>query len=259
MHQMVSTIYYLFWVRYHPSKVYSQKKSRLETKYRPPFPLTTKPHRLNPLDRGPTSLVLAGYRLVMLQPLCAYSTIFCFCFLSFPRRFYCRRLVLFRSAACFVLFLHAFPATFVISFSLTLLSFTRFLLLTLLDVPCFFLLCFFISVSTPILLYQRTWAFVGQIMLIGSKGSWAQFVFVCQSHSAKELYSAADLYSATDLYSVAGPFPLHFFLWNFLALWSSWQAFGPCFSLGFPPYGFLDTDSQKWASTLILHTFPFKY
>ena len=38
MHQIVPTIYNLFWVRYHPSKVYSQKKSHLETKYRPIFP-----------------------------------------------------------------------------------------------------------------------------------------------------------------------------------------------------------------------------
>ena len=71
------------------------------------------------------------------------------------------------------------------------------------------------------------WALVGQIMLIGSKGFWAQFDFVYQSHSAKELYSAADLYSATDLYSTADLrfaidcFPLHFFLWTFLALRSS--------------------------------------
>ena len=66
---------------------------------------------MNPLDRGPTFLVLAGYRLVVLRPFCAFSTVFCVCL---PRCFYCSRLVLFRSAACFVLFLHAFPATFVI-------------------------------------------------------------------------------------------------------------------------------------------------
>ena len=139
MHQMVPTIYYFFWVKYHPSKIYSQKKSWQETKYRPPFPPTTKPHPLNPLDHGPTSLVLAGYRLVVLQPFCAYFTIFCFCLLSFSRRFCHSRLVLFRSAACFCLissrvfccvchflwfgfsFLHVIPA-----------------------VPCFFSSCFFI-------------------------------------------------------------------------------------------------------------------
>ena len=176
---MVPTIYYFFWVKYHPNKVYSQKKSRQETKYRPHFPPTTKPHPLNPLDRG--------------------------------------RLVLFRFAACFVLFLHKFPAMFIIFlwFGFSFLFFTWFLLLTLPVVPCFFLSCFFISIFKPILLYKRIWAFVDQIMLIGSKGSWVQFVFVCRSHFAKELYYAADLYSATDL------FPLHFFLWTFLALRSS--------------------------------------
>ena len=111
MHQMVPTIYYFFWVRYHLSKIYSQKKSRQETKYRPHFPPTTKPHPLNPLDRGPSSLVLAGYRLVVPQPFFACFTIFCVCL---PRHFCRNRLTLFWSAACFVLFLHAFPATFVI-------------------------------------------------------------------------------------------------------------------------------------------------
>ena len=111
MHQMVLTVYYFFWVRYHPSKIYSQKKSRQETKYRPPFPPTTKPRPLNPLDRGPTSFVLAGYRLVVPRPFCACSTIFCVCL---PRHFCCSRLTLFWSTAYFVLFLHAFPATFVI-------------------------------------------------------------------------------------------------------------------------------------------------
>ena len=105
------------------------------------------------------------------------------------------------------------------------------------------------------LLYKRIWAFVSQIMLTGSKGSWAQFVFICRSHSARELYSAAKLYSVTklysaiNLYSAANHFPLHFFLWTSLALWSSWWAFRPCFSLGFLAHGLLDMDLQKWVST----------
>ena len=41
-----------------------------------------------------------------------------------------------------------------------------------------------------------------------------------------------------------------FFLWTFLALRSSWWAFGPWFLLGFLPHGILDMDSQKWASTI---------
>ena len=99
---MVPIIYYFFWVRYHPSKVYSQKKSWQETKYRLPFPPTTKSHLLNPLDHGHTSLVLAGYRLVVLRSFSAYFMIY-FCLLSFPRRFCHNRLVLFHYAACFCL------------------------------------------------------------------------------------------------------------------------------------------------------------
>ena len=125
---MVPTIYYHFWVRYHPSGVYSQKKLRLETKYRSLFPTTIKPHPLNPLDRGSTFVVLAGYKVVVLRPLCACSTIFCFCLLPFPLCFCCNKLALFCSVACLCLisscisccvclfpqfgfsFLHAFPA-----------------------------------------------------------------------------------------------------------------------------------------------------
>ena len=41
---------------------------------------------------------------------------------------------------------------------------------------------------------------MGKIMLTGSKGSQAQFVFVCRSHSTRELYYAVDLYFAADLH-----------------------------------------------------------
>ena len=201
-----------------------------------PFSPTTKPHPLNPLDRGPTSLVLAGYRLVVPRPFCACFTIFCVCL---PHRVCRSRLVLFCSTACFVLFLHTCPTTFVI---FLWFGFSFLHMIPAADTSCRFLFlfsCFFILVFTSILLYKRFWAFVGQIMLTGSKRSWAQFIFVCRSHPAKELYSAADLYSAVD------PFPLHFFLWTSLALWSFWWVFGPYFSLGFPPYGPLDMDSKN--------------
>ena len=114
MHQMVPTIYYFFWVRYHPSRIYSQKKSWQETKYRPPFPSTTKPHPLNPLNRGPTSLVLAGYRLVVLRLFCACSIIFCVCL---PRRFYRSKLALFCYAAWLCL-ISSHVSYCVLSFSL---------------------------------------------------------------------------------------------------------------------------------------------
>ena len=100
---MVPAIYYLSWVRYHPNMVHPRKKSRLETKYRPPFPPTTKPHPLNPLDCGPTSLVLAGYKLVVLRPLYACFIIFFFCLLLFSCYFYRSRITLFRSVVCLYL------------------------------------------------------------------------------------------------------------------------------------------------------------
>ena len=122
-----------------------------------------------------------------------------------------------------------------------------------------FIVLFHISFHSY-LLYKRIWAFVGQIMLTGSKGSWAQFVFICRSHSAKELYSAADLYSTTDLRFAVDCFPLHFFLWTFLTLRSSWYVFGPYFSLSFFPHG---TDSKmginnyvhlpSWDPTFIIY------
>ena len=161
---------------------------------------------------------------------------------------------IFPKEATTVLVLHSFPAVFVNSIGLDFLSFTQFLLLTLSVVPGFFSSCFFIF--THFLLYKRIWTFVGQIMLTRSNGSWAQFALICRSHSAKKLYSAADLYSAidlhsaTDLHSAAYHFPLHFFLWTFLALRSSWWVFGLCFSLGFPSYGLLSLASY-WAFFLM--------
>ena len=124
------------------------------------------------------------------------SAIFCVCL---PRRFCRSKLALFWSAAYFVLFLHMFPATFVI-FLWFGFSFLHVILAV--DTSCsslfLFTVLFHISFHAY-LLYKRIWAFMGQIMLTRSKGSWAQFVFVCRSHSAKELYSAADLYFAANL------------------------------------------------------------
>ena len=122
----------------------SQKKSWQKTKYRPLFPPTTKPQPLNPLNRGPTSLILAGYRLVVLRPFCACFTIFCFCLLSFPRRFCHNRLVLFRSAVCFCLISSRVSCCVCHFLRFGILSFMWFLLLTLPAVPYFFSSCFFI-------------------------------------------------------------------------------------------------------------------
>ena len=146
MHQMILTIYYFFWVRCHPSKIYSQKKSWQETKYRPSFPPTTKPHPLNPLDRGPTSLLLAGYRLVVLQPFYACSTIFYVCL---PCHFCRSRVALFYSAAWLCLISSRISCC-VLSFPLVWLFFHAITVDDTSVVPCFFSSYFFILVLTPI-------------------------------------------------------------------------------------------------------------
>ena len=175
-------------------------------------------------------------------PFCACSTIFCVCL---PHHFCHSRLALFWFAPCFVLFLHVFPTTFVI---FLWFGFSFLHMIPAADISCRSLFLFIVLLHISFHaypLYKRIWAFVGQIMLTGSKGSWAQFVFVCRSHSTRELYYAADLYSAVDLHFAIDCFPLHFFLWTSLVLWSSWWAFGPYFSLGFPPYGPLGMDSKN--------------
>ena len=131
------------------------------------------------------------YRLVVLRSLCAYATIFCFCLLLFPCRFCCSKLVLFCPAAC--LFYPCLSSIkegmcswaclvfFVFSLILYSFSFTHFLLLTHFVIPCFFSSCLFILGLTPIVLYKKIWAFVGQIVFTGSKGirpNWSYFAKV---------------------------------------------------------------------------------
>ena len=171
MHQMVPAIYYLFWVRYHPSRVYSQKKSRLETKYRPIFPPPPNHILWIPLTMGPPPLYWLGTGWWCSGPYVLAPLSFVFVFFRSHAISVIVDLFCFVLQHVSVLFLHVFPTMFVISFGLAFLSFTQFLLLTLLAIPCFFLLYYFILVFTPILLYKRIWAFVGQIMLTISKRS----------------------------------------------------------------------------------------
>ena len=124
------------------------------------FFLTTKPHPLNPLTMSLPPLYWLGTIRWCSDP-CVLAP------LSFVFVFFYSHVV---SVAGLVLFLHMFPVMFVVSFGLAFLSFTQFLPLTLYIVPCFLLLCFFISVFISILLYKRIWAFVGQIVFDGSKG-----------------------------------------------------------------------------------------
>ena len=230
MHQMVPTIYYFFWVRYHPNKIYSQKKSRQETKYGPPFPPTTKPHPLNPLDRGPTSLVLAGYRLVVTRPFCACFTIFCVCL---PRRVYHSKLVLFRSTACFVLFLHTFPATFVI---FLWFGFSFLHIIPAADTSCRSLFLFVVLLHISFHAYPFIQKNLG---LCGPDNvDWIKRVL-------GPIYLCLPKPSCQRTIFYSRSFPLHFFLWTSLALWSFWWVFGPCFSLSLPPYGPLGMDSKN--------------
>ena len=131
------------------------------------------------------------------------------------------------------------------SFGLAFLSFVWFLLLTLPTIPCFFSSSFFVLTFTPIFLYKRIWAFMGQIILTRSRGFWAQFVFICRCHSAEELYFAADLYSTADLRQIyilsldLSCFSLFFLV----GLWA-------LIFIELLPHGLLDMNSQKWASTI---------
>ena len=148
-------IHYLFWAKCHPNKAFSQKRLWLKTQNK----LFSPHHQTTPsesLDCGPTSLVLARYRLVVLLLLCACSTILYFCLLLFPQCFCRCKLVLFRptvclfypclsfmeegmgSWACLVFFCLFFFFFFLILFSF---SFMHFLLLSLSYFFMHFLLC----------------------------------------------------------------------------------------------------------------------
>ena len=99
---------------------------------------------------------------------------------------------------------------------------------------------------------------MGQIMLTRSKGSWAQFVFVYHSHSAEELYSTKELYSAADLRFAVDHFPLHFFLWTFLALRSSWWVL-LFIGLSSSWYGFKNGHQQRFSSKQPFFSFSLYY
>ena len=177
----------------------------------------------------------------MPRPFCACSTIFCVCL---PHRFCRSRLALFWFAACFVLFIHAFPATFVI---FLWFGFSFLHVISAADTSCrsFFLFVMLLHINFHAYPFIQKklglsgpdnvdWIkrVLGPICLCLSKPSCqrtifcCRFVFYCRSFS----FVLLSLDLSCSLVFLAG-------------LWSSWQAFGPCFSLGFPPYGFLDTDS----------------
>ena len=179
----------------------------------------------------------------MLRPLCACSTIFCFYLLLFPRCFYHCKLVLFHpttylfcpclffvekgmgswacliffclfsnfvffllhvfSTAGLVLFLHTFPAMFVISFYLT--SFFLHAVPSANHSLFLSIISFHISFhSYPFI--KKDLGLCGPSSVYGIKRLLTQFPLFCQSHSTK------DLYFAMNLYFVANHFPMHFSL-----------------------------------------------
>ena len=200
---------------------------------------------------------------MVLQPLCACSTILYFCLILFSRCFCHSRIALFRSIVCHCL-ISSCVSCCVCHFLWFEFSFLN--TIPAINTSCYFLFLFIVFLHISFHTYyfiQKDLGLCGPIMLTRSKGFWAQFALICWSHSTEQLYSMVDLYSAADLHFVADRFPLHFFLWTFLVFWSSWWAFGPCFSSSFPLYGllslasywafflmgFLGMDLQKCAST----------
>ena len=275
---MVPTIHYFFWVRYHPNKIYSQKKSWLETKYRPLFPPTTKPQPLNPIDREPTSLVLARYRLVVLWSFCACFIIFCFCL---PRRFCRSRLVLFRSDVCFCLISSR------VSYCVCLFLWFGFSFLHMIpvaDTSCYSLFLFIVlfhinfhaypfiqknlglcgpdnadwikRVLGPICLNMlkpfcwRT-VFCDRFVFCGRSVFCCKFVIFCRFACCCRLFSLTLL--SLDL-SYSSVFLVGLWALLFIGLSFVW-AFVSCNLLGFLPHGPLGTDLQKWASTIWNHEF----
>ena len=134
---MVPAIYYLFWVRYHLSRVYSQKKSRLKTKYRPLFPLPPNHTLWIHLTVGPSPLYWLGTGWWCSDP-CVLAPLSSFFLVLFPCHLCCSKLALFCFGVCPCLissciscyvchflwfgfsFLHAIPAADTSCFSLFL-------------------------------------------------------------------------------------------------------------------------------------------
>ena len=114
----------LFWVRYHLNRVYSQKKLRLETKYRPLLAPPSNHTLWIPLTVGPPHLYWLGtswwcFKPYVLAPLSSIFVLFHSHAVSAVAYLLCFVLL-----CVSVLFLHAFPAMFFISFGLAFLSFT---------------------------------------------------------------------------------------------------------------------------------------
>ena len=199
---------------------------------------------MNPLDRGPTSLILAGCRLVVPLPFYACSTIFCVCL---SRSFYRSILALFWSVAYFVLLLHAFPDTFVFFFFFFFFfgfSFPH--VIPVADTSYCSLFLFIVLLHISFHAYpfiQKNLGFCGP-----DNVDWIKRVLglicLCLSKPFCQGTILCDRFAfCYRLLSLA-----------FLSLDLSCSLVflvGLAFSLGFLPHGLLDMDLQKWASTII--------
>ena len=176
-----------------------------------------------------------------------------FCLLSFSRRFCHSRFVLFCSTVCLCL-ISSWVSYCVCHFSLIWFSFLH--MIPTADTSCCSLFLFIVLLHISFhadLFIQKNLGLCGPnnvnwikrvmdpICLYLPKPLWqrtvscGRFVFCC-----KFVICCRSTFCSRSA----------FFLWTFLALRSSWWAFGPWFLLGFLPHGILDMDSQKWASTI---------
>ena len=134
------------------------------------------------------------------RPFCVCSTVFYVCL---PRHFYRSRLALFWFAACFVLFLHAFSAMYVI---FLWFGFSFLHVIPVAATSCHSLFLFIVLLYISFHTYPFTQKNLG---LCGPDNvDWIKRVLgpIClclSSHSTRELYYAVNLYSAADLYSTA--------------------------------------------------------
>ena len=96
MHQVVTALTYLFWVKCHPNRTFPQRSLGGNPRIDPHFLPTTKPHPLNTLTCGPPPLYWLGTSKWCPQPLCMLHFVYVCFFLAFtPLLLLLRCLVLF--------------------------------------------------------------------------------------------------------------------------------------------------------------------
>ena len=189
----------------------------------------------------------------------SHCTIFCDCL---PRRFYRSRLALFWSAVCFVLFLRAFPAIFVI-FLWFGFSFLHVILAADTSYCSLFLFIVLLHISFHTYLFIQKdlglcgpnnvdWIkrVLGPIYLYLLKPFYWRAVFCNKSvFCYKFVFCCRLLFLAFLSLDLSCSLVFLVGLWAllFIGLSSAW-AFELCFLLGFLSHGLLDTDLQKWAS-----------